>query len=90
MGLIKVKDVIPTPNPLAMKFALTDTVTQKAETYTSAQAAASSPVASKLFGLGQVTGVLIVQDFVTVNKKPDASWDDLTPRVRKVLDETLP
>lgn len=83
-------DVAPTPNPLAMKFTVSGIVAPKAQNYPSAEAAAASPIASRIFALGGVANVFLVNDFVTVNRAPQADWTVLVPRIRTVLDEVLP
>ena len=90
MGSLKVVQVSPTPNPLAMKFTLSGKLSDKAQSYTSAEAAAASVVASKIFALGGVSSVFMVQDFVTVNRTAQANWNALVPLIQRVLDETLP
>ena len=47
--------------------------------------AAIDPLAGPLFETGGVTGVFLAEDFVTVIKAADASWDELTPRVLSAL-----
>ncbi len=90
MGNLKVVQVSPTPNPLAMKFTLSGKVSDRAQSYTTAEQAEASPVASKLFGLGGVTSVFMVQDFVTVSRTQQANWNTLVPLVQKVLEGELP
>ena len=90
MGSLKVVQVSPTPNPLAMKFTISGKVSDKAQSYTSVEAAASSAVASKVFALGGVASVFMVQDFVTVNRTAQANWNVLVPQIQKVLDDNLP
>jgi hypothetical protein len=51
----------------------------------SAAAAAGTPIAARLFVLSGVYNVFMAQDFVTVNKRPDVSWDVLDPQVLAVL-----
>ncbi len=90
MGNLKVVQVSPTPNPLAMKFTLSGKVSDKAQSYTTAEAAASSAIASKVFALGGVAGVFMVQDFVTVNRTAQANWNTLVPLIQRTLDDVLP
>jgi Fe-S cluster biogenesis protein NfuA len=47
--------------------------------------AAASPLASALFDLGDVTGVLFGRDFVAVTAGPGTDWSALKPQVVAVL-----
>ena len=58
---------------------------RQARANTDAAAAREDPLARALFALGQVYNVFMVQDFVTVNKYPDAAWDELEPAVRQAI-----
>ena len=83
-------DVEDTPNPAAMKFTA-DRVLNPGPTrsYRAADAAADDPLAAALFAAGPVTSVMIVGDFVTVNKTPSARWGKLRPKIEAVLLEHL-
>ena len=83
----QVTDVQPTPNPNALKFILDRPVSQHPASFFNAEAAKDHPVAAKLFAIDGVTNVLLLGDFVTVNKGPNARWNSITPKVRKVLAE---
>ncbi|MGA2497017.1 MAG: NifU N-terminal domain-containing protein [Tepidisphaeraceae bacterium] len=83
----QVTDVQVTPNPNALKFVLDHPVSQQPVSFFNAAAARDHPLAVKLFAVDGVTSVLLLGDFVTVNKGPDARWNSITPKVRKVLAE---
>ena len=80
-----VTDVQPTPNPNAAKFILDRPIVQQPISFFNAAAAKGDPVASKLFAIDGVTSVLMLGDFVTVNKKPETKWKAITERVQEVL-----
>ncbi|WBU60476.1 NifU family protein [Paracoccus albus] len=69
-----------TPNPATLKFlpgrAVLD---QGTADFTSAEAAAVSPLATRIFGIDGVTGVFLGSDFVTVTKADAVHWDHLKP-----------
>jgi Fe-S cluster biogenesis protein NfuA len=71
-----------TPNPATLKFlpgqAVLDTGTAD---FPSAEAAASSPLAARIFASGDVTGVFLGQDFVTVTKAEGIAWEHLKPGI---------
>jgi hypothetical protein len=46
---------------------------------------ADHPIASQLFSIQGVTSVLLLGDFVTVNKSPRAKWEHITPKVKEIL-----
>jgi len=43
------------------------------------------PIASKLFAIHGVTGLLMLGDFITVNKQPAARWAEITKQVEQAL-----
>ncbi|HEY3242322.1 MAG TPA: NifU N-terminal domain-containing protein [Phycisphaerae bacterium] len=80
----------PTPNPRAMKFTTNVILNEGAgRSYYSAAAAAGDPIASRIFALEGVTGVLIVGDFCTVNQDGSRNWSELIPRVEQILCEQV-
>jgi hypothetical protein len=81
----KVVDIQPTPNPNAAKFILDAPISQQPMSFFNAQSAQGHPVASQLFAIPGVTSVLLLGDFVTINKQPDVRWKDITDRVGEVL-----
>jgi hypothetical protein len=74
-----------TPNPNAMKFTLGARCFATPRSYASPQAAAEDPLAAALFALGGVYNVFMVQDFVTVNKVPERSWETLVEPIQGCL-----
>ncbi|MFI5379292.1 MAG: NifU N-terminal domain-containing protein [Tepidisphaerales bacterium] len=83
----QVTDVQPTPNPNARKFVLDARIAEQPVSFFNAEAASDHPVASKLFAIDGVTSILLLGDFVTVNKRPDAPWTSITAKVRTALGE---
>ena len=71
-----------TPNPNAMKFTLGERRFATPRSYASQQAAEADPLAAALFALGGVYNVFMVQDFVTVNKVPERSWETLVEPIQ--------
>jgi hypothetical protein len=78
----------PTPNPNSMKFSL-DTKLPGSINFSSAEAAAGHPFASAVFGIEGVAAVFGVNDFVTVTRKPGASWDPIIEGVKAAAAEHL-
>ncbi len=70
-----------TPNPATLKFipgrTVLDTGTME---FANPEAAARSPLATRLFGVPGVTGVFYGSDFVTVTKA-DGDWQHLKPAI---------
>jgi Fe-S cluster biogenesis protein NfuA len=71
-----------TPNPATLKFipgrAVLDDGTAD---FATADAAARSPLARRLFGVDGVSRVFLGSDFVTVTKSGDADWQVLKPAI---------
>lgn len=78
----------PTPNPDSLKFEIVGgalPVPGGLLAARSAAEAAADPLAAALFALDGVASLLVVPAFVTVTKRPEASWDRLLPAVERVL-----
>lgn len=70
-----------TPNPSTLKFIPGKPVLSEGTAdFRSAQDAAKSPLAQRLFGISGVTGVFLGSDFVSVTKG-DIEWPHLKPMV---------
>jgi hypothetical protein len=82
-----VVEVQPTPNPNALKFLLDRPIAEQPASFFDAGAARDHPVASRLFAIRGVSSLLLLGDFVTVNKSPDASWSEIKGRVKRALSE---
>ena len=83
----KVVEVQPTPNPNAAKFVLDRAVTEGPVSFFNAAAAQGNVLAEKLFAVEGVSSVLMLGDFVTVNKRTEANWREVSKGVQKVLAE---
>jgi hypothetical protein len=82
---INVSDIQPTPNPNALKFVLDRSVSERPASFFNAGSAKDHPLASKLFAVSGVSSLLLLGDFITVNKTPDAAWPSIKRGVREVL-----
>lgn len=82
-----VAEIQPTPNPNAMKFVLDRVVAAQSMSFFSAEAAADHPLASRLFSVAGVSSLLLLGDFITVNKRPEADWAAIKRDVRRILSE---
>ena len=93
-----------TPNPNAAKFTLNRVVAAQGTTYRlpaaptgestgTAQAgdaaSAEAAWAQQLLGIPGVVQVFAINNFVSVNKAPDAAWDAIVPHVERVLQEAF-
>ncbi len=84
MGFL-VKEIQATPNPNAVKLVLDREISDKPISFLRAEEGTKHPVASQIFSIKGVTSVLILGDFVTINKKPDVSWKTITEKVEEIL-----
>ncbi len=72
----------PTPNPNTLKFLPgRDVLGSTTASFSDAAMAQSSPLASRLFALGGVTGVFLGSDFISVTKSEGVDWPVLKPAV---------
>jgi len=81
----EVAEVQPTPNPNAAKFVLDRTVADQPASFFNAEAAKGHPLAEQLFQVPGVSSLLLLGDFITVNKRPEANWAEITRKVKRVL-----
>lgn len=82
--------VTGTPNPNAAKFTVDRTLVEgRGKTFSDGGAARDDPLARRLLEIEGVASVFIVENFVTVTKKPDASWPDLVPKVTRAIKDAL-
>ena len=71
-----------TPNPATLKFLPGQTVLDLGTAdFPSAEAAAKSPLAKRIFAAGGVTGVFFGNDFVTMTKADDVDWPHIKPQI---------
>jgi hypothetical protein len=82
---IKVLEVAITPNPNARKFVLSEAVTEGPVSFFDAPAAQGHELGRRLFEVPGVTSVLLLGDFITVNKHADAAWPEVVAGVKKVI-----
>ena len=81
----RVLEIQPTPNPNAAKFVLDRPVSERPLSFFNAAAAEGYPLAQKLFGIRGVTSLLLLGDFITINKSPEAVWNDITAQAEAIL-----
>jgi hypothetical protein len=81
----------PTPNPNAGKFTVNRKVVEgsSSTSFYTAEDAADHPLGAALFELEGVASLFMVDDFVTVIKTPEATWDKLIPEVQAVIERVL-
>ena len=81
----RVEQVQPTPNPNAAKFILDRPISEHPTSFFSAESAEGHTIARRLFAIPGVSSLLLLGDFVTINKSPKAKWADITAKAKKVL-----
>lgn len=79
-----------TPNPNAAKFVLEHSILgEQGRTYFDAESAESDALASRLFKIAGVRALFMVDNFITVTKSDEASWDDMVEAIRTSIQEGL-
>jgi Fe-S cluster biogenesis protein NfuA len=80
-----------TPNPETMKFVSNRYILPDAslEFTDAASAAAGSPLAAKLFEFPFVQGIFMASNFVTVTKKSEEDWFEITPILKDFVKSYL-
>ena len=81
----KVVEVQATPNPNARKLVLDRAISPQPLSFFTAEAAEAHPLATELFKTPGVTNLLLLGDFITVSKRPEAQWKAIVAKVREIL-----
>lgn len=82
MGLSVRRDA--TPNPNAMKFTAAEQLFEN-RLIAKAGDSVENKLASELLAIDGVDNIFGYDDFVTVNKTVDASWDELLPKIEAIF-----
>ena len=73
-----------TPNPESQKFITNMALLPNyVAEYRTKDAATESELAQSLFDIPFVSGVFISNDFITITKKPEYEWYEVTPEIRE-------
>lgn len=80
--------VSPTPNPNAIKLTLNRVVSAQGRTYR-AGASADAAWAQALLAVAGVAAVYGVNNFISINKQPEASWDTIVPQAQAALQQAF-
>ena len=83
----RVTEIQPTPNPNAAKFLLDRPISERPMSFLSRDQAQDDPAAQALFAIPGVCAVLLLGDFVTVNKVAEKDWPAIKRKVKQVLAE---
>lgn len=75
-----------TPNPETLKFVTNQAILPNFQLdFRTPESAKESPLAKHLFESPDVQSVFIAQNFVTLTKKPDLDWFEITPGLKERL-----
>ncbi|WP_257349192.1 NifU N-terminal domain-containing protein [Pseudalkalibacillus decolorationis] len=77
--------VDPTPNPNALKFSASQSIFEGRLSHRSGDNP-EDKVAKGLLEIEGVESIFGYQDFITINKTPDAEWDSIVPLVQEVFE----
>ncbi len=77
-----------TPNPNAVKFTLNRVVANQGKTYRDATTA-DVKWAKQLLQIAGVAQIFAVNNFISVMKMADATWDEIVPQAEQVLRESF-
>lgn len=84
--MAKVIQVEPTPNPLAFKVILDQTVaTGNGRHFAKKEDAFDSPVAQRLLSIHGVQSVFFMNNFIAINKTPGGIWDYIFFQLNEIL-----
>lgn len=75
-----------TPNPNAIKITADKNLFEGSSSHSFKKSDnPDHPVAAELLKLEGVDNVFGYQDFITINKMPEAEWDSLLPEVKEII-----
>ena len=74
-----------TPNPSALKFIPGPKLADTPIDFPSAETTEGAPLAQKIFQVPGVTSIFIAQDFITITKADDKTWEELTPALSSLI-----
>ena len=75
-----------TPNPESQKFVTNiHLLPNFVAEYRSKESATESELAQELFDIPFVSGVFISNNFVTITKKPDYEWYEISPELKEAI-----
>lgn len=76
--MLKVLDVDLTPNPQALKFVLSENLLKvETRSFQNKEEAQNDPLAKQIFELKGVVSVFYMDKFVTIEKEPSTSWNNI-------------
>ena len=80
-----------TPNPNAGKFLVGRPVVEgdASRSYHGPEQAAADPLAAALFAVDGVASLFMVEDFITVMKRPETEWSALVPEVVAAIERSI-
>jgi hypothetical protein len=81
----KVTEIQPTPNPNAAKFVLDSEISDRPVSFLNPAEGSDHPLASQIFGVKGVKSVLLLGDFVTVNKDAATKWEQVIDKIKEIL-----
>lgn len=78
-----------TPNPNSLKYNLGKQIMPEGgnANFPNIESASRSPLASRLFAVNGVVSVFIGNDFVTITREENISWDDINQKMAPALEE---
>ena len=76
-----------TPNPNSLKFLPGKTVSNNGSFEVTKKEETDSELVRNLLSINGVTGVFLGKDFLSVNKKEDATWEDIKHIVISLINE---
>lgn len=82
---MQILSVEPTPNPNARKFVCGGVLCAERASFRSPAEATGHPIGEQLMAVPGIASVMLLGNFVTVVRQPDAPWPPIIARVRQLL-----
>lgn len=90
---LKVLKFQATPNPNATKCVLSGVIRPREQgpaSYRDRSSAEGDPLASRLLEIDGVVAVLINEDWITVNKRPQSTWKPIHEAIARLVERADP
>src|ERR1700722_11641046 len=79
-----------TPNPESVKFVTNRHILPNFQLdFRTRELAEGSALAKRLFEIPFVNGVFVANNFVTITKKPEYDWFEITPELKEAVKQFL-
>ncbi len=78
-----------TPNPASLKFVVNKALTKSTFEFKNRDEAKPSPLAQELFNFDFVKEIFITENYISITKTENSSWDEITTEIRTFIKQYI-